>query len=297
MSALPAIAQAIACAAQAPVAQWIERRRPKAGVVGSIPTRGTIQFNPCFNIYDLMKHPNISKEKLQKTKAVAVGLTVTLFSVVFGILISLQWKSLPERVTNPIAPYASLKETKESLYEEQDELKNEIKDLQNNIEKAQTESENTTLSKQEISSLDIKKAQAGLTKLNGRGVIITLNDGGGLTTEDSIVHAADLRDVINLLWGSGAEGISINGQRVVINTAIDCIVNTILVNDIRLSAPFRIEAVGNQDLMYSRLSNRYELSGLHHRAASGLVFKVEKNNDITLPVFDGSFEVKTEAVN
>lgn len=227
----------------------------------------------------------------------AVRLIVALFSVVFGILIAAQWKSIPTRVTNPIAPYSSLKETKDSLYNEQGQLKDEIKKLQSEIDIAQTESQDSMLTKSEISNLNIKKAQAGLTKLNGRGVIITLDDSkSGTTSEDSIVHAADLRDVINLLWGSGAEAISINDQRVVVNTAIDCIVNTILVNNIRLTAPFRIEAIGNQELMYSRVQDSTFLTNLHQRKASGLIYNADRNNDITVPIFDGSFEVKTEPV-
>jgi uncharacterized protein YlxW (UPF0749 family) len=243
-----------------------------------------------------MKRPNISKEKIEKGKAVAVRLTLALLSVVFGLLIAAQWKSPPTRVTDPVAPYASLKETRESLYADQGQLKQEIKSLQASIEKAQNESEDTALSKSEISSLNISKARAGLTKLNGRGIIITLDDSKNIVpSEDSIVHAGDLRDLVNLLWGSGAEAISVNGQRVVINTAIDCIVNTIMVNNVRLSAPFSVEAIGQQDQLFSRITNPTNLENLYKRRASGLIFNTEKNNDITVPVFDGSFEVKTEA--
>lgn len=245
--------------------------------------------------------PRISKLNLSKIKnarVVAVRSFIALLSVAIGVLITAQWRSIPDRVTNPIAPYSSLKETKDALYSEQDQLKEEIKKLQLSIEKAQGQSEDITLTKKELSDLSAKKSEAGLTKLNGPGIIITLDDSkSGPPSEDSIVHAADIRDMINLLWGSGAEGISINGQRVVINTAIDCIVNTILVNDIRLSTPFKIEAIGNQSLMYDMISNPRILSNLHQRKSSGLVFNLQKNNDITLPVFDGSFQTKTKLLN
>jgi uncharacterized protein YlxW (UPF0749 family) len=236
--------------------------------------------------------------KIKSAKVVATRSFIALLSVAIGVLITAQWRSIPERVTNPIAPYSSLKETKDALYSEQDQLKDEIKNLQLSIEKAQDQSQDITLTKKELSDLNSKKSQAGLTKLNGGGVIITLDDSkAGPTKEDLIVHAADIRDVVNLLWGSGAEGISINGQRVVINTAIDCIVNTILVNDIRLSTPFKIEAIGNQRLMYDRISDPQILINLHQRKAQGLVFTINNNNDITLPVFDGSFETKTKVPN
>lgn len=241
-----------------------------------------------------MVRPRISKEKIAKAKIVTTRSFMAILGIAFGFLITAQWRSIPERVSNPVAPYISLKETKNSLYDEQTSLKNEIKDLQANIQKTQKDSENISLTKDQLETLKIKKAHAGLTKLNGPGVIINLDDSkGNLTSEDSIVHASDLRDIVNLLWGSGAEAITVNGQRVVINTAIDCIVNTILVNDVRLSVPFRIEAIGNRDFMFDRINSPFFIANIHDRARNqGIIFDMQKNNDITVPVFDGSYDAK-----
>ena len=242
-----------------------------------------------------MKHIGTSKENMRKTSLVASRCFVAALFVSFGILISAQWRSLPDRITNPIAPYASLKETKEGLYTEQSNLKSEIKSLQNSISLAQKSSENITLSKSDIANLEERKSKAGLTKLNGPGIIIKLNDSNSSSTSDeSIVHAADLRDIINLLWGSGAEAISLNNQRIVENTAIDCIVNTVLVNNTKLSTPFQIEAIGNQKSMYDQINNQSLLSDIYRRKNDfKLIFDVSSNNDITVPAFDGSFNTKT----
>lgn len=241
----------------------------------------------------------IFKEKIARARITATRSIVAILCLFFGVLIMAQWRSVPDRVTNPIAPFVSLKETKESLYEEQSDLKSEIIELQNLIEENQKKAENNILTKTESAELRAKKAQAGLTKLNGPGVIINLDD-SQITpaTEDSIVHAADVRDSLNLLWGGGAEAISINGQRVVLNTAVDCIVNTILINNIRISTPIRIEAIGNQNLMYARLTDINALSDIYRRRADqGLKFDISKNNDITVPIFDGSFEIQTGVIN
>lgn len=246
-----------------------------------------------------MPRARVSKEAFKKTRIVAIRSFLTIIGVAFGVLVTAQWNSVPDRVTNPIAPYTSLKETKDSLYSEQAELKSEIKNLQDSIQKIQKESLNSSLSSNQLETLKNEKARAGLTKLNGPGIILTLDDSkNGATSEDSIVHAADLRDVVNLLWSSGAEAISINGQRVVVNTAIDCIVNTILVNDARIAAPFRIEAIGDQSFMYDNLASQLILSNIHDRQKNqGLVFDLSRNNDITVPVFDGSFDLKSEGVS
>lgn len=215
------------------------------------------------------------------------------------MVIAAQSRSLPTRVTNPISPYASLKETREDLYAEQAKLQNEILQLQKSIEKTQKESENSVLSKQELNSLNDKKALAGLTKLNGHGVILTLNDSTKTpVSENSIIHAADLRDIVNLLWGAGAEAISINGQRIVLNSSIDCIVNTILLNDVKLSVPFQIEAIGDQSLMHARLTDANLLVNLHERVKKdGLTFDLRKNNDITVPIFNGGFQTGSKGDN
>lgn len=237
-------------------------------------------------------------EMVKKTKSIALRSILTMIGIALGVLVTAQWNSIPDRVTNPIAPYNSLKETKDSLYDEQADLKKEIANLQGSIDEIQKESLNSSLTKDQLATLKNAKAKAGITSLNGQGIILTLDDSkNGVSSEDSIIHAADLRDVINLLWGSGAEAISVNGQRVVVNTAIDCIVNTILVNDSRIASPFRIEAIGDQSYMYDNLVNPLILASLHDRNKNqGIVFDLSKNNDITVPAFDGSYDVKAEGV-
>jgi uncharacterized protein YlxW (UPF0749 family) len=248
--------------------------------------------------HDRVAHPKIAKmKKTEIPKVIAIRLLIAIFCIGFGILISAQLRTLPERVTNPIAPYVSLNETKEELYTEQSQLKDEIKSLQVSIQESQAQAENVVLSKDEIAKLNYKKAQAGLTKLNGPGVIIVLDDSvTSVATESSIVHAADIRDILNLLWGSGAEAIAINGQRVVVNTAVDCIVNTILLNNVRLATPFQIEAIGNQNLMYDKVTNQKILEDLYKRKReNGVIFDVRKNDDITVPLFDGSLGTESNA--
>lgn len=237
--------------------------------------------------------------KSKQAKVVTIRFVGIIVGFAFGILITAQWRSLPLRVSNPIAPYSSLKETRDELYLEQKQLRQEIADLQNSIAKIQKDNANVTLSSSELSVLNTKKAQAGLTKINGIGVIISYDDSKTalIPNNESVVHAADLRDTVNLLWQSGAEAISVNSQRIVVGTAIDCIGNTILVNNTRIGNPFRIEAVGDQNLMHDNLTSSAYLAQIHERKKSqGLVFDIEKNNNITVPAFDGSFEVKTEKV-
>lgn len=232
-------------------------------------------------------------KKSDSPKVIALRSLIALLCIILGILIAGQLRSVPLRVTNPVAPYASLKETRDDLSQEQNELKEEIKTLQKEISAVQLNMNRNVLSEKQMTELNLKKARSGVTKLNGPGVIITLDDGSGKTvTEDTIIHAADLRDVVNALWAAGAEAVAVNGQRIVSNTAIDCIVNTILINDVRLTNPYRIEAIGRPDALADFLNDAVSLSILRTRSDRGeIINRLEKNDDLTLPEFDGSLEI------
>ena len=240
----------------------------------------------------------IRKRELKITKSTINYSIFALIGVILGVMIMLQSKVLPTRVTNSISPYLSLKDTKELLYSEQNDLKSEVSDLQERITALNSENSGKTISKSDSDALTLKRAQAGLTKISGPGVVITFDDSkSNPVTEDSIVHAADLRDTINLLWGSNVEGISINGERIVFSSSIDCIVNTILINDTRLSNPFRLEAIGNPQVLEQRLMDKNILSDIHKRASeNGLIYRVEINGNITLPAYSGALSKSSKGV-
>ena len=227
------------------------------------------------------------------TKKITLNSFLIILGIGLGFLLAAQFKSLPIRITDPVVSYSSLKDTKDELDDEQTDLKSTIESLNKSIEDIQKESKNITLSEDEIKALQEKKASAGLTKLSGAGVVITLNDSDNFINEDSIVHAADLRDTVNLLWSSGAEAISINDQRIVLNTAIDCIVNTILINNQRLSTPYTISAIGPKETLYNATSEG--LTAIQKRKYNyGLKFELYKSNNLILPTFNGSFNIKAE---
>jgi uncharacterized protein YlxW (UPF0749 family) len=222
------------------------------------------------------------KKFYQKSIPVLVG-------VGLGILVVAQANVLPTRVVNPIAPYVSLKETRESLYADQNSLKNEISSLQNKISQIQKDNKNLNISKSDFDALEAQKTKAGMTMVYGPGVILSINDSSGLATDDSIVHAADVRDILNLLWGSGAEAITVNDERVVASTAVDCIVNTILINNTRISTPIVIRAVGNKEEMATRLNDKSILTDIHRRVAeTGLRFDIQRNDRLDLPPYRGT---------
>lgn len=215
-----------------------------------------------------------------------------------GLLASAQWRTKPTRVLNPVAPYASLAEARERLENEQKTLKTEIASLQGQITQAQTQlKSHSSTDRGNLETLERLKEELGLAELRGSGVKITFDDSKiDYATVDSIVHAADLRDLINSLWAWGARAISISGrgaavgERIVGTSSVDCIVNTILVNNVRLSPPFDINVVGDERYLLSQLSDTKNLPGIYDRVKNtNLIFTIETNHNLNIPPYRGGY--------
>ena len=94
----------------------------------------------------------------------------------------------------------------------------------------------------EISEPDMLKMQAGLTALEGEGVIIEMDDGNRAANTDEnpnlyVIHDDDVLRVVNELRAAGAEAVSINGQRLIETSEIRCAGPTLSVNNVRSAAP------------------------------------------------------------
>jgi len=97
--------------------------------------------------------------------------------------------------------------------------------------------------------------------VQGNGLKVTLQDGdynpNSVNPNDYIVHESHVFQVINELYISGAEAISINGQRIHGNSYIVCTGPVITVDGVQYPAPFVIEAIGEPDVLTSSM----ELTG------------------------------------
>ncbi|MRG85489.1 DUF881 domain-containing protein [Salinibacillus xinjiangensis] len=93
----------------------------------------------------------------------------------------------------------------------------------------------------------------GEVPIQGPGVTITLNDANYIPSEDNvndyIVHDLHVHLVVNELLSSGANAISINGQRLLKNSHIACIGPVISVDGEQHPAPFVISAIGDPEVL------------------------------------------------
>lgn len=109
--------------------------------------------------------------------------------------------------------------------------------------------------------LDRLVGPAGMQALSGPGLVVTLSDApldqevpDGTDPNLLVVHQQDLQAVINALWEGGAEGVSLQGQRIIATTGIKCVGNTVRLQNVPYAPPYRIVAIGDPATLYSALT-------------------------------------------
>jgi uncharacterized protein YlxW (UPF0749 family) len=223
----------------------------------------------------------------------AVGLTL-------GLLFSLAWSPRPEaKIAESSTDSARIWLSIDRLDAEQRELKSTLTQLRQELdERQQAVAANTDRLQALRVELERQRLLAGLTPVQGPGVLVTLDDSDaqiplGADPNAYIIHEYDLRDIVNVLWMAGSEAISINDERLVSNSSIYCLGSTVMVNDTRLSPPYFIRAVGNPRIQQDYLRNPSYLQELKARQRQNeLRFDVASLANLTLPGYTGSFLIE-----
>jgi uncharacterized protein YlxW (UPF0749 family) len=146
--------------------------------------------------------------------------------------------------------------------------------------------------------LDRQQLLAGLTPVQGPGVVVTLDDStmqlpAGVDPNAYIIHEYDLRDIVNLLWMAGSEAIAINAERLVSTSSIYCVGSTVMVNNTRLAPPYFIQAIGNPRVQQDYLRNPSHLNDLKEKQRLyGLLFEVKDVANLSLPPYSGGFLIQ-----
>ena len=125
----------------------------------------------------------------------------------------------------------------------------------------------------------------GKTDVEGEGIKITLKDG-----EEEVI-SEDLLKLVNELKLAGAEAISINDQRIINLTDIVDVNSYILVNGQRLSSPFDIKAIGNQQYLSSGISSKGGYSDTIKTNGKNISISEEKN--IKINKYNEEIKLKT----
>lgn len=228
-----------------------------------------------------------------------VLLAFIVTGIVIGFLVTAQFKSSIPATSFLYDELHAQEDLIKSYSDDQAVLQTKILNVRKEIEAKQKQS-NQAIQKDNLETLSHLKAQIGLDTAKGDGIEITLDDGffskrdtSTDALDQSLVHAADLRDIVNILFSADAQAVAINDQRVIASTPISSVGNTILVNNFHVLPPFTITAIGDADVILQRLSEPKVLIDLHKRIKNQKIqwsFKDKKN--LIIPVYSGDFRLK-----
>lgn len=222
----------------------------------------------------------------------SILVSVTLVAVVLGLLMAVQFRtagSLDSGV--PYSREQELTVEKNQLERDLDYLRAEVADLAAKLEEAgKGQSEATETFHSELAKT---KLYAGLSAVAGPGVEVVLDHlpnetapGGGQGL--NAIKDDDLLKVINDLRGAGAEAIAVNDQRILATSEVRLAGNHIIINLTKISAPYRVVAIGNATALKSSL----EISGglVEYLSGLGIVIKVEARDNIFIPAYNGALK-------
>jgi uncharacterized protein YlxW (UPF0749 family) len=223
--------------------------------------------------------------------AVSIGLAL----LVVGFVGAAQWNSSGARQQFTSSAQQALTSQALGLQREQEDLRDLIVAEEAKVLAFQ---EQDAGSRTELEQLNAEVAAArlaaGLSDVRGPGLIIEIADSrlvvpAGEYAANYIVLVDDLQDIVTALWASGAEAITINGERLVATSSIYGVGASILVNTAFLSPPFRIEAIGADGIHERFLGHpAYQGRVAQRIDAYGLEFASEPAADLVLPAFRGS---------
>ncbi|HSJ37185.1 MAG TPA: DUF881 domain-containing protein [Planococcus sp. (in: firmicutes)] len=165
-------------------------------------------------------------------------------------------------------------------------LREEMKDRQNELQEFESSFSAGEEAYSEMAAEAEKlRRYIGLMPVEGDGLKVVLEDGEygsqAVNPNDYIVHESHVFQVIHEMYISGAEAISVNGQRIHSNSTIVCTGPVIEVDGVQYPAPFTIEAIGKPEVLAASL----ELSGgvLDQLVNDNIIVTMDEGLVISMP--------------
>ena len=233
---------------------------------------------------------------MRKTKLLKVPsrglIIISMVSLVLGFILAYSY-SISSNDTKENASDVSSFQEQEKYREKLVEQKERNKELTEEIivkqQKVRDYEQSFVKSEESVEELveeaELLRLLIGDIPSQGKGITVSLEDGAYNPSKenpnDYIVHESHVFKVINELKISGAEAISINGQRLHANSYIRCTGPVIMIDGRTFPAPFTIEAVGDPKVLLASVN----LGGgvVDQLASDNIVVTVGEKDLITMP--------------
>lgn len=229
----------------------------------------------------------------------SISLVLGLMCLVLTCGIAIQVKTVKGTGTT-VSTNAKENELRDAVLKAKEKYDNLYAELEYMEEQLEIERTNSTQNNTELEQLENEIKQGnkilGLSEVTGDGIVITVDDNNKISLDDYmddpnllLVHDTDLINIVNELKSVGAEAISINNQRIVTTSSIECSGNVVTINGEKLAAPFEIKAIGFPESLKGVNmigSHVYNLKEYRH-----LNVKIETSDSlkqkITIPKYTG----------
>jgi len=231
-----------------------------------------------------------ARQRRTMRRDVQLSLTVAFF--ILSGLVATQVKTQRNiRDTERRASQAQLAELVQSK-KDVERLEQANKELQAKLNAILAASEqDSKQAKMLAGELEKAKMAAGLMPVKGRGLLVTLNDNPKipkdappLEKEMYLVHDWQILQVVNELRSAGAEAVAVNGRRLGTNSYVRCVGLVIRIDDVRIGAPYKIEAIGDPEALRGALEAP---GGILDEFRPYILTKVTPQEEISLPAMEG----------
>ena len=214
------------------------------------------------------------------------GWSITFICVIVGFILSTELRQ--EEELESVTPEQRIEELSAQILK----VEKERDDLQKKLSMLQEEYD---ISPEELLTMEELRMKAGLTALEGSGVIVRMDDSNMTTRRGEnpnlyVIHDEDILRIVNELRAAGAEAISINGQRLTATSEIRCAGPTLSVNNVRSAPPFEVIAIGDKN----SLENSIKMRGGVEDALKvwGIQIDVKSVENVYIPPYKGDFRHK-----
>lgn len=226
-------------------------------------------------------------------------ITLGLALLALGFLIAAQMAAEGPRIRYTSQERTPLVETVRDLQAQQDALKQQVLEARAAIGELEAAGEGgAAVTRQLNDELEAARVGAGLVALTGPGIVIQLTDStmpvpAGANVRDYLVSGSDVLRVVDQLWLAGAEAIAVNGERVVISTAIVDIGGSVVVNGAYVAAPYQVSAIGPATMFDTLTRQPGFVDFVRARSqAFGIGVSYATPNSVDLPAYAGSMNLR-----
>lgn len=219
------------------------------------------------------------------TQQVRPGLAALIVMGLFGVLVATAAVQTARNAEEESGSRDSLVTQVKARTAQVDARRARVANLRQEIESLQTLYLETTGQGRLLTArLDRLGVASGALPVTGPGVKVVVDDAPGAVGPVEQVLDEDLQKLVNALWGSGAEAISINGQRLSNLSAIRVAGSAITVNFKSLAPPYTVLAVGNPDTIPGRfVDTTHGQDWLTLQSTYGLQFRMTSEESLRLP--------------